>query len=203
MNIPVTTWPIEAKELNLYAGCPQRNWDCADNIPGMPISKPRAFGEEKTHVRHAALSDLDIIFQFIGDLAQEEGYDQSELLLSKADLKDAIFGLEPLAYAYVAVHEGQTVGFAICYRTFSTMLARPGMHLDDLYIAPEHRGLGLGTKLLELIRQDTEQKHFARLEWWVLETNSPAQNFYKKLGADRVPEVQVYRMTNINAPLGI
>ncbi|MEP1535021.1 MAG: GNAT family N-acetyltransferase [Paracoccaceae bacterium] len=202
MNVPVTHWPLDADELSNYPACPDKSWDCADNMPQKPNLKPKAPSKETSYARHAALYDLHAIYQFIIDLALEEGYDRSELKLTEADLKDAIFGFEPLAYAYVAEHQGETVGFAICYRTFSTMLARPGMHLDDLYIAPNYRGAGLGQALLKVIEHDTARKGFARLEWWVLETNAPAQKFYKKLGADRVPEVQVYRMTHINTPTG-
>lgn len=202
MNVPVTHWPLDADDLSNYPACPDKNWDCADNMPQKPNLKPKAPSKEKPYVRQAALCDLHAIYQFIIDLALEEGYDRSELQLSEADLKDAIFGFEPLAYAYVAENKGETVGFAICYRTFSTMLARPGMHLDDLYIAPNHRGAGLGQALLKLIEQDAKRKGFVRLEWWVLETNVPAQKFYKKLGADRVPEIHVYRMTHINTPTG-
>ena len=98
-------------------------------------------------------------------------------------LQDALFGATPAAEALIAERDGTAIGFAIFYHTFSTWTGRRGIWLDDLYITPEARGSGAGAALLKAIARIAVDRDCARFEWWVLDWNTPALEFYRAKGA--------------------
>ena len=92
-------------------------------------------------------------------------------------------GADRAAEVLVAEIDGQVVGYALWFKTFSTFLARPGIFLEDLYVKPAFRKRGLGkAMLLELVRIAAERR-YGRIEWSVLDWNAPSIAFYKSLGA--------------------
>jgi GNAT superfamily N-acetyltransferase len=109
-------------------------------------------------------------------------------------LEQALFGPDSVAEALIAEHEGETAGFALFFRTFSTWLCRPGLWLEDLYVEPEHRRAGIGRLLLGCLAEIAVERDYGRLEWTALEWNEPALNFYDSLGATRLEEWRVFRM---------
>src|SRR3712207_9085342 len=121
-------------------------------------------------VRVARESDADRIHQLVVDLATyERAADQ--VRATPEQLRDALFGPQPAAYALVAENAGEVVGFALYFRNFSTWEGVHGIYLEDLYVAPEHRGSGLGKALLAALAEIAVQRGYARLEWAVLDWN--------------------------------
>ena len=74
-------------------------------------------------------------------------------------------------------------------------MARPGIHLEDLYVSPKFRGLGYGKKILQELSKITVQRGYGRLEWWCLNWNQPSIDFYKSLGAQTMDEWTDYRLS--------
>ena len=144
-------------------------------------------------VRPAQESDVDRIHRLIIDLASYER--AADQVRSTPDqLREALFGPQPAAYALVAESAGEVVGFALYFRNFSTWEGVHGIYLEDLYVAPEHRGSGLGKALLVALAEIAVQRGYARLEWAVLDWNEPSINFYRALGAVPLDEWTVFRL---------
>ena len=106
-----------------------------------------------------------------------------------------LFGEPPAAYALVAEVEGQVGGFALYFLNFSTWEGVSGIYLEDLYVRPEHRGLGLGQALLNGLAEIAVSRGYARVEWSVLNWNQPAIDFYRRMGAVPMDDWTVYRLT--------
>lgn len=100
----------------------------------------------------------------------------------------------PVAHAHVAEVDGEVVGLALYYVTFSTWEGVPGMWLEDLYVQPAHRGSGIGKRLLLLLAELCVRNGWTRLEWCVLNWNTPAIDFYRSLGAHPMDEWTTYRL---------
>jgi GNAT superfamily N-acetyltransferase len=90
--------------------------------------------------------------------------------------------------------DGTAQGFALFFHNFSTFEGKPGLYLEDLFVAPEARGSGLGKALLVRLARLAIERGCARLEWWVLDWNAPAIAFYKSLGARPMDEWTVNRV---------
>ena len=103
--------------------------------------------------------------------------------ITEADLQTALFGEQPAVFALVAAVDGEVVGVAVWFLTFSTWLGRHGIYLEDLYVRPEHRGAGHGRALLAALAAIAVERGYGRLEWAVLDWNEPALGFYRSIGA--------------------
>ena len=104
-----------------------------------------------------------------------------------------LFGADAVAKAIVAEVGGSPAGFALYYPTYSTIVGRSGIHLEDLYVAAEFRGAGIGQVLLARLAESALARG-GRLEWWVLRTNEPALRFYRRLAARGLDEIEVMRL---------
>ncbi len=144
-------------------------------------------------IRPATPDDVPTMLGFIRDLAVFEKQPDA-VEATEAMLHDALFGAHPAAEALVADIDGRAVGFAIFYLTFSTWTGKRGIWLDDLYIAPEARGAGAGAALLKAIAGMAVDRDYARFEWWVLDWNTPAIDFYRAKGAIAQDEWTVQRV---------
>lgn len=113
---------------------------------------------------------------------------------SEADLTEALFGDNPQVFAHVAVIDEHVVGFALWFVSYSTWTGKHGIWLEDLYVSPEHRGAGLGRALLCELARICIEREYTRLEWWVLDWNSPAIGFYNSLHAHSMDEWTVRRL---------
>ena len=145
-------------------------------------------------VREARESDLERILQLIVDLATYERA-AHQVKTTIEQLRLALFGPQPAAYALVAESEEGVVGFALYFRNFSTWEGVHGLYLEDLYVMPEYRGSGLGKALLMSLAEVAVERCYARLEWAVLDWNQPAIDFYRSLGAVALNEWTVYRLS--------
>lgn len=144
-------------------------------------------------IRPAEPGDVDVLHRFVQELAEAEQF-PGQVIAEPADLTAALFGPHAVAEAVVATVDGMPAGFALFYPTYSTVLGRPGIHLEDLYVSPEHRGSGLGRALLAHLAELTVRRGGGRLEWWVLHTNDPALRFYARLRARALDEIAVMRL---------
>ena len=143
-------------------------------------------------LRPATIDDLDEVIALINDLAEYERA-ADEVQLDRDELAGHLFGPAPAAAVVLAVDEatGEVAGMALFHGTFSTWLGKPGIWLEDLFVRPQHRGRGHGLALLQHLRTLTD----GRVEWAVLDWNTPSIEFYEALGARPVPGWTRYRWT--------
>jgi GNAT superfamily N-acetyltransferase len=154
----------------------------------------RAVGYFRGVIRPATRADVPVLLELIGDLAAYERA-RSEVEIDEEMLTRALFGPEPSAFARVGTLDGAVVGMALYYRSFSTWTGRPGIYLEDLYVQPEHRGSGIGKALLASLARLAVEEGWARLEWSVLDWNTPAIDFYRSIGAVATDEWTRYRLS--------
>jgi GNAT superfamily N-acetyltransferase len=134
-----------------------------------------------TTIRSAAPADAALIVRFIAALAEYEQLSH-EAKATEADISRDLFGLEPKVFCEIAEHEGEPVGFALWFYTYSTFQGRHGIWLEDLFVDPGARGLGIGKALLVNLAQRCVREGLGRFEWWVLDWNTPSIDFYKSQG---------------------
>jgi GNAT superfamily N-acetyltransferase len=145
-------------------------------------------------VRPAEPADVPVLLQLVRELAEYER-EPDAVQTTEAMLSDALFGPQAVASCHVALGpDGDVVGFALWYVTFSTWKGRPGLWLEDLFVRPAGRGTGLGKALLAALAAVCVERGYARFEWWVLDWNEPAQGFYRSLGARPEDEWTVWRV---------
>ncbi len=145
-------------------------------------------------VRRARPADVPAMVALIHELAAYERAPEQVQVTDEA-LETALFGAAPAAYAHVAVDATEVVGLALWFRSFSTWLGRPGVYLEDLFVTPAARGRGLGKGLLQALAQECAEHGYGRLEWSVLDWNTPAHGFYRSVGAQPMDEWTVWRLT--------
>ena len=144
-------------------------------------------------IRPATPADLALIAQFIRDLADYEKL-AHEVRFDEARLGEKLFGPRPYAEVVIGEIDGNPQGFALFFHNFSTFEGRPGVYLEDLFVRPEARGSGLGKALLAHLAKLCVERDCARLEWSVLDWNTPSIGFYKSLGARMMDEWTVMRV---------
>ncbi len=145
-------------------------------------------------IRPARPADIGALVGLVGELAAyERAADQVEL--DDELLTTSLFGPDPKVFAHVAEHEGEIVGMAIWFLTYSTWTGRHGIHLEDLYVRPGSRGLGVGAALISELSLLAGEAGYTRVEWAVLDWNQPAIDFYRHLGAEPLDEWRVYRLS--------
>jgi GNAT superfamily N-acetyltransferase len=144
-------------------------------------------------IRAAQPADVPDVLALVKELATYER-EPDAVVATEADFRTALFGDDPAAGCHVVEHEGEVVGFALWYRTFSTWQGKPGLWLEDLFVRPEHRGSGFGRQLLVSLAALCVERGWTRFEWWVLDWNEPAQGFYRSLGARPEDEWTVWRV---------
>ena len=146
-------------------------------------------------VREATADDVPAILALVHDLAVYER-EPDAVEATEADFRRVLFPEDgaPIAFAHVAVADGEIVGMAIWYVTFSTWLGHGGIWLEDLFVAPDHRGTGLGKALLATLAAVCRQRGYTRLEWWVLRWNKPSIGFYDSIGGQPMEDWLTYRL---------
>ena len=143
-------------------------------------------------IRPAKREEVGEVLQLIQDLATyEKAPEQVEA--SKEDLLNTIFAKDPRVFCDLVEVDGQIAGMAIWFLNYSTWQAKHGIYLEDLYIKPEFRARGYGKALLKHLAQICDKEGYGRLQWWVLDWNSPAIEFYRSFGAEAMDEWTVYR----------
>lgn len=145
-------------------------------------------------IRPARAADIGVIHQLILDLAEyERGL--HEVIATEDDLRAALLAARPALFAHVAEEDGEVAGFALWYLSYSTWTGQHGIYLEDLYVRPDRRGSGHGKALLAELARICVERGYRRLEWSVLDWNTPALGFYASLGAVAMDGWTVHRLT--------
>jgi GNAT superfamily N-acetyltransferase len=146
------------------------------------------------HIRSATENDVSQILSFIKALADYEQLSH-EVVATEQQLRETLFGNNPVAYVVIAEFNGQAAGFALYFYNYSTFLAKPGLYLEDLFVLPEFRGQKIGKSLLIHLAQIAVRDGCGRFEWSVLDWNTPAIEFYRAMGAVGMDEWTVQRVS--------
>jgi len=147
-----------------------------------------------TTIRCATPADVPQILAFIRALAAYEREPDAVTATEEGLLRDG-FGSNPFYFCLMAEHEGRPAGFALYFFNYSTWLGHPGLYLEDLFVLPELRGLGIGRALLRQVAAIAVERNCQRLQWEVLDWNTPAIDFYRAMGAEFLDEWRNVRVT--------
>ena len=145
-------------------------------------------------IRSAAPGEEALVLGFIRKLAEYEKL-LDEVAASEADIRKALFGENPRCHCELAFWEGAPAGFALWFYNFSTFAGKAGIYLEDLFVEPELRGRGIGKALLRHLAKRCVDEGLPRLQWWVLDWNTPSIAAYEAMGAKPMSEWTVYRVT--------
>ena len=145
-------------------------------------------------IRPAQQDEVGIVLQLIHDLALYEKA-PNEVEATEKELLETIFVDNPRVFCDVVEVDGEIAGMAIWFLNYSTWQGKHGIYLEDLFIKPEFRGKGYGKALLQHLAKVCDERGYGRFQWWVLDWNSPAIEFYKSLGAVAMDEWTVYRVS--------
>jgi GNAT superfamily N-acetyltransferase len=162
---------------------------------------PQAAHPPEVRIVPATADDVPLIHRFIHELAEYERI-TAELVADEELLRRTLFGPAGsppyagcAAEVLLAYTGDEPAGFALFFHNYSTILARPGLYLEDIYVRPEARGRGVGRRLMVHLARLAAERGCGRLEWWVLDWNTPAIRFYESLGAVAMDEWTTYRLT--------
>jgi GNAT superfamily N-acetyltransferase len=139
-------------------------------------------------------SDVPLILGFIQDLAEYERL-RDKCIATADKLRATLFGDSPAAEVLIARLDGEAVGFALFFHSYSTFLAQRGIYLEDLFVNPAARGKGIGKALLAALARLAVDRGCGRLEWAVLDWNEPSIGFYRSIGAKPLDDWTTFRMT--------
>jgi GNAT superfamily N-acetyltransferase len=153
-----------------------------------------ALHESQIEVRRARPDDAALLLGLVDMLAD---YEKLARLSSEARerLVRDTFGPVPRIQAFIAEQAGTPVGYAITLETYSSFLAQPTLYIEDIFVLPEYRRHGAGRAIFQFLAAQALQRECGRMEWAVLDWNRGAIDFYERMGARRLQEWQVYRLT--------
>ena len=146
------------------------------------------------HIRRARPGEAGLVLSLLRELAEYEKLSH-EVEASEADIGAALFGANPVLFCEIAEWHGEPAGFAVWFPNFSTFTGRPGIHLEDLFVRPRQRGKGIGKALLAHLAKACVANGWSRLQWSVLNWNTPSIEFYKSRGAVLMDEWTMWRLS--------
>ena len=146
------------------------------------------------NVRPATRADAATIANLVRELAEYEKLEH-EAKATPDDFLREIEAPNPVIHMLIAEWNGEAAGFALYFFNFSTFVGRPGLYLEDLFVRPAQRAHGIGRALLRALARIARQRNCGRMEWAVLDWNEPALRFYQSLGARRMNEWVIHRLT--------
>jgi GNAT superfamily N-acetyltransferase len=149
---------------------------------------------DQLRIRRATARDVPTILKLIKDLAEYEHL-SSQVKATAAKLRRHGFGRQRYFNALIASRERTPIGFALYFFTYSTFLAQPTLYVEDVFVVPEERGKGAGKALLTALGRIAIRSGCGRMEWAVLDWNTPAIRFYKSLGAKPLRQWMLMRLT--------
>ncbi len=144
-------------------------------------------------IRPADPADIPGLLEMIRELAEFEKL-ADQVTATEEDYQESLFGEKPAAEALICELDGEKIGYAIFFSTFSTFIGRAGVWLEDIYIRPNYRTQGIGTLLLKAVGKIAEERNAGRYEWCVLDWNQNAINLYEKMGGEILEEWRIVRM---------
>ena len=138
-------------------------------------------------IRRARPDEAGLVLSLVRELAEYEKL-LHEVEATEADIGEALFGANPRLFCDIAEWKGEAAGFAVWFVNFSTFSGRSGIYLEDLFVRPAQRGKGIGKALLSHLAKQCVANGWLRLQWAVLDWNTPSIEFYKSLGAVMLDE---------------
>jgi GNAT superfamily N-acetyltransferase len=145
-------------------------------------------------IRRGTSRDIPAVLELIRGLAEYERLSH-EVTATATRLRQHGFGKHAYFQTLICRRERTVIGFALYFFNYSTFLAQPTLYVEDLFVLPEERGKGAGKALLAELACIALRRRCGRMEWAVLDWNTPAIRFYKKLGADLHKEWVLTRLT--------
>lgn len=145
-------------------------------------------------IRGASINDADEILALIYELALYEKAPE-EAQATREQIIQSFFCDDPKVFCEIVEEDGEIAGCAIWFLNYSTWQGKHGIYLEDLFVRPKFRGRGYGKALLQRLASICEQRGYGRFQWWVLDWNTPAIEFYRSLGAVAMDEWTVYRVS--------
>jgi GNAT superfamily N-acetyltransferase len=142
----------------------------------------------------ATEGDVPLVLSFIRKLAEYEKL-LDQVVATEEHIRRHVFGANPVAEVLLAYWAEEPVGFALYFRNFSTFLGQAGIYLEDLFVEPDYRGKGIGKALLARLARIAVERGYGRLQWSVLDWNTPSIEFYRSLGAVVMDEWTGYRLS--------
>jgi GNAT superfamily N-acetyltransferase len=147
-------------------------------------------------LHRARPEESGLIFSLLCELAEYEKLSH-EVQATEADIAAALFKEHPLLFCEIAEWNGEPAGFAVWFFNFATFAGRPGIYLEDLFVRPPFRGQGIGKALLVHLARLCVDNNWSRLQWSVLDWNTPSIDFYKSLGAVMMDEWKLARLSGL------
>jgi len=145
-------------------------------------------------MRPATEADVPLLLDFIRAIAEYEKL-LHEVVATETGVRSSFFGEGAVAESVIAELDGEPAAFAVFFHNFSTFKGRRGLYLEDLFVKPEFRRLGIGKKLLVHLARIAVERDCARFEWVALDWNEPANKFYGELGAEIMDDWRIFRMS--------
>jgi GNAT superfamily N-acetyltransferase len=145
------------------------------------------------NIRRARRDEAGLVLSLIRELAEYEKL-LHEVEATEADIAEALFGRNPRLFCEIAEWDGEAAGFAVWFVNFSTFSGRSGIYLEDLFVRPALRGKGIGKALLVHLARECLANGWSRLQWSVLDWNTPSIEFYQSLGTVLMDEWTVCRV---------
>lgn len=144
-------------------------------------------------IRPARSGEAGLVLSFVKELAEYEKL-LHEVVATEDEIAASLFGDNPRVFCDIAEWDGEPVGFALWFYTYSTFRGRHGIWLEDLFVRPGQRGRGIGKALMARLAQRCVAEDLPRLAWWVLNWNEPSRVFYRSIGAKAQDEWTVKRL---------
>ncbi|WP_454625790.1 N-acetyltransferase family protein [Bradyrhizobium cenepequi] len=145
-------------------------------------------------IRRARADEAGLVYELVRELAEYEKL-LHEVKATEADIAEALFGDNPRLSCDIAEWNGEPAGFALWFVNFSSFAGKHGIYLEDLFVRPALRGKGIGKALLVHLANECFANGWERLQWAVLDWNTPSIEFYKSLGAVMMDDWTLCRVT--------
>jgi GNAT superfamily N-acetyltransferase len=144
-------------------------------------------------IRRATAADAATVVGLITALA---GYERLEPpdAAARARLTAEMTSDKPRFEAFLAEYDGVAASCAIVFETYSSFLAKPKLYIEDIFVLPEYRGRGVGKRLFQRLVEEARTRGCGLMEWTALDWNTPAHEFYRKMGGHHLNAWQVFRL---------
>lgn len=148
--------------------------------------------DSRLKIRVAKKEDAALVLSFIKKIAEYEKMSE-QVVATPETLEEFVFNRQA-ADVLIAEYDNTPVGFALFFENFSTFIGRTGLYLEDLFVDPDKRGLGIGKALFQAVAAEAERRGCQRMEWTCLDWNTPSIEFYRRMGAISMDEWTTYRL---------
>ena len=170
-----------------------QNTKSPEELPNRDAAAPGSTANASLVIRRAIPADGEALLRLIERLAEYEHLTPPDAGARTRLIRD-MFSTPPRIDAYLALLDGLPVGYALVFETYSSFLALPTLYLEDIFVLPEHRRSGVGMRFFRTLVAEAHRRGCGRMEWAVLDWNTLAINFYRKIGAREMSEWKTFRL---------